>query len=152
MYVAPEVCLNLFRKRSGAFRRPWRPCHRCDAEDVALFHDQQLFAADIDLGARPFAEQDAIAGLHGHLDQFAVVLARAIAAGNDFTLGGLFLGAVGDDQPASGFLFALNAANKHAVMKRFKCHVFGSLSSKLLPKRPVRAVSTHLGRVLTAHS
>src|SRR6185437_8111785 len=34
------------------------------AHDVALFHDQQLLAVDLDLGARPFAEQHAVADLH----------------------------------------------------------------------------------------
>ena len=32
-----------------------------DAHDVALFHDQQLFAVELDFGPRPFAEQDAVA-------------------------------------------------------------------------------------------
>ena len=29
--------------------------------DVGLFHDDQLFAVELDLGARPFAEQHAVA-------------------------------------------------------------------------------------------
>src|SRR3546814_2657664 len=33
------------------------------SEDVRFLHDQQLFAVDLDFGARPFAKQDAVAGL-----------------------------------------------------------------------------------------
>ena len=33
------------------------------AEDVALLHDEQVLAVDLDLGARPLAEQHAVAGL-----------------------------------------------------------------------------------------
>src|SRR5215471_7658944 len=32
-----------------------------DAHDVALLHDQEIFAIDLDLGARPLAEQHAVA-------------------------------------------------------------------------------------------
>ncbi len=31
-----------------------------DAHDVGLLHDQEFFAVNLDLGARPFAEQHAI--------------------------------------------------------------------------------------------
>src|SRR6266550_2439505 len=34
-----------------------------NAHDVALLHDQQLLAVELDLGARPFAEQHAVADL-----------------------------------------------------------------------------------------
>src|SRR6266481_1356763 len=36
--------------------------------DVALLHDQVLVAVDLYLGARPFAEQHAVAGLNVHRD------------------------------------------------------------------------------------
>src|ERR1700738_4149717 len=36
-----------------------------NAHDVALLHDQQFLAVELDLGARPFAEQDAVADLSG---------------------------------------------------------------------------------------
>jgi hypothetical protein len=34
-----------------------------DAHDVGFLHDQKVFAVDLDLGSRPFAEQDEVAGL-----------------------------------------------------------------------------------------
>jgi hypothetical protein len=46
-----------------------------DAENVAFLHDQQVFAVDLDFGAGPFAEQDAVAGLdveRGDLAVFAL--------------------------------------------------------------------------------
>src|SRR4051812_17262777 len=33
------------------------------SHDVGLLHDEELLAIDLDLGAGPFAEQDAVAGL-----------------------------------------------------------------------------------------
>jgi hypothetical protein len=34
-----------------------------DAQDVAFFHDEQVLAVDLDLGAGPLSEEDAVAGL-----------------------------------------------------------------------------------------
>jgi hypothetical protein len=34
-----------------------------DAQDVAFLHDQQVLAVELHFGARPLAEQDAVAGL-----------------------------------------------------------------------------------------
>ena len=34
-----------------------------DPEDVGFLHDEEVLAVDLDLGARPFAEQDLVAGL-----------------------------------------------------------------------------------------
>src|SRR4051812_16438117 len=44
------------------------------AENVALFHDEQVLAFQLDLGARPFAEQDAVADADRRLDQLAAVI------------------------------------------------------------------------------
>jgi hypothetical protein len=43
-----------------------------DAEDVAFLHDQQVFAVDLDFGARPLAEQHAVAGLDVERGNLAV--------------------------------------------------------------------------------
>jgi hypothetical protein len=96
-----------------------------DAEDVAFLHDQQLFAVERDLGAGPLAEQDAVAGLDVHRDQLAVCpCGRLRAHGDDFAFGGLFLGAVGDDQAARSSR-RFDAADQHTVMQRFECHSSG---------------------------
>ena len=74
-----------------------------NAHDVALLHDQQLLAVDLDLGARPLAEQDAVADRDIDRDQLAALIAAARANGDDFALGGLFLGRVGNDLPPMVF-------------------------------------------------
>src|SRR3546814_14274403 len=55
-----------------------------DAEDVRFLHNQQLFAVDLDFGARPFAEQDAVAGLDVERGDLAVVGAGARTDRDDF--------------------------------------------------------------------
>jgi hypothetical protein len=97
-----------------------------DAEDVRFLHDQQLFTVERDLGARPLAEQDAVAGLDVHGDAIAVVVLGACAHGDHFTFGGLFLGAVGDDQTTLGLLVGFDAADQHTVMQRSECHFSNS--------------------------
>src|SRR5208337_1766005 len=52
-----------------------------DAHDIGLLHDQELLTIDLHLGARPLAEQDAVARLHIELLQLAVLVARAGADG-----------------------------------------------------------------------
>ena len=37
--------------------------------------------------------------------------------------GGLFFGGIGDDQPALGFIFAFDATDQNAVVKRCECHL-----------------------------
>src|SRR5215210_6088132 len=71
-----------------------------DAHDVGLLHDQELLAIELHLGARPLAEQDAVAGLHVERAQLALVVERAGADGDDFALLRLLLGGVGDDDAA----------------------------------------------------
>src|SRR5215218_2577956 len=62
-----------------------------DPEDVAFLHDDQVFAVDLDLGARPFAEQDAVAGLDVERGHLAFVRASARTDRDDFAYLRLFL-------------------------------------------------------------
>ena len=73
------------------------------AHDVGLLHDQEFLAVDLDLGARPFAEQHAVADLDVDRDELAALVAAARADGDDFALRGLFLGGVGNDDAAGDF-------------------------------------------------
>ena len=82
-----------------------------------LLHDQELLAVDLDLGARPLAEQDAVAGLDVERDQLAGLVAGARADGDDLALLRLFLGGVGDDDAALGLLLGLDALDDHAVVQ-----------------------------------
>jgi hypothetical protein len=54
--------------------------------NVALFHYEVLDAIDFDLGARPFAEQDAVADLDVDRDELAALVAAAGANGDDLAL------------------------------------------------------------------
>ena len=56
------------------------------AHDVAILHDQEFFAIELDLGAGPLAEQHAVANLEIDQDQLAGLVAAAGADGGDLTL------------------------------------------------------------------
>jgi len=65
-----------------------------DPHDVAFLHDEVLDAIDLDLGARPLAEQDAVAGPDG---MSLPVSSRAAGSnGDDLALLRLILGGVGN--------------------------------------------------------
>src|SRR6202035_4324127 len=85
-----------------------------------LLHDQELLAVELDLGARPFAEQDAIADLEVDRDQLAGLVTATRAGGGDFALRRLFLGAVGNDDAALGFFFGVDTLDHNTVMERTK--------------------------------
>src|SRR5262249_9056733 len=93
-----------------------------NAHDVAFLHDQQFLAVDLDFGARPLAEQHAVANFEIDRDQLAGLVATAGADGDHFALGGLFLGRVGNDDAASGLLFGLDTLDHDAVVKRTEFH------------------------------
>src|SRR3974377_285198 len=78
-----------------------------DAHDVALLHDQELVAVDLDLGARPLAEQDAVSNAHVDGNELAGLIASPGTYGEDFPLGGLFLGRIRYDDAAGGLLLGV---------------------------------------------
>src|SRR5215210_8034420 len=92
------------------------------AHDVGLLHDQELLVVELDLGPRPLAEQDAVAGLDVERAQLALVVQRAGARGDDLAFLRLFLGGVGDDDAARGLLFRSDAADQNAVMQGTEVH------------------------------
>src|ERR1700731_1800940 len=93
-----------------------------DAHDVALLHDQELLAVELDLGARPLAEQHAVADLEVDRDQLAGFVTAARTDRRDFALRGLFLGAVRNDDAASCLFFGVDALDHNAVVKRTEFH------------------------------
>src|SRR3954468_4892831 len=95
-----------------------------DPQNVAFLHDQQIFAIELDLGAGPLAEQDAIARLHVERGDLAVIGLGAAADGDDLALLGLFLGGVGNDDATGRLFFSLDAANQHAIVQRSETHIF----------------------------
>jgi hypothetical protein len=98
------------------------------AENVGFLHDQEVLTVDLDFGARPFAEQDAVARLDVERNELAGFVARAGADGDDFTFLGLFLGGIGNDDAALGFLFAFEALDDDAVMQGTEFHGIDFLS------------------------
>src|SRR5712664_2380486 len=90
------------------------------AHDVGFLHDQQFLAVELDLGARPFAEQYAVADLEVDRDQLAGFVTAARTDSGDFALRGLFLGAVRNDNAALGLLFGVDTFDHDAVMQRTK--------------------------------
>src|SRR5829696_1984967 len=53
-----------------------------DAHDVGLLHDQEILAVDADLGARPLAEQHAVAGLDIESDELSALVASTRTDGD----------------------------------------------------------------------
>src|SRR6202158_5298046 len=67
------------------------------AHNVGFLHDQEILAVELDLGARPLAEQHAVAGLDVDRDELAGLVASAWTDCDDLTLLRFLLGGVGDD-------------------------------------------------------
>src|SRR5262245_51885697 len=88
-----------------------------DAHDVALLHDQEILAVDLDLGARPLAEQHAIADFDVDRDQLAGLVAAAGPDRDRLALRGLLLGGVGNDDAPGGLLLGINALDDNTVVK-----------------------------------
>src|ERR1700730_14389017 len=93
-----------------------------NAHDVALLHDQQFLTIELDLGARPLAEQHAVADLEIDRNQLAGFVAAARTNGGDFALRGLFLGAVRDNDAAGGLLLGVYTLDHNAVVERTEFH------------------------------
>ncbi len=115
------------------------------AHDVGFLHDQEILAVDLDLGAGPLAEEDAIADLDVDGNELPALVAGAGADGNDHALLRFFLGGVGDDDAASSFSSASTAARRHG-------HARGETSwlNPIFEKKRLKAsISTPARRVPT---
>src|SRR5438552_9694059 len=90
--------------------------------NVALFHDEVLDVIDFDLGARPFAEQDAVADPDIDRDELAALVAAAGSNGDDLALQWLLLGGVRNDDATSGLRLGIDSLDDNAVVKRSEFH------------------------------
>src|SRR2546430_6282114 len=90
--------------------------------NVALFHDEVLNAIDFDLGARPLAEQHAVADPDIDGDELAALVAAAGSNGDDLALLRLLLGGVGNDDATSGLRLGIDSLDDNAVVKRSEFH------------------------------
>src|SRR5580692_12186902 len=124
------------KKRSFTFLScVFRPPLGDHAHDVGLFHDQKLVAVELDLGARPLAEQHAVTGLDAHRGELAGLVAAARADGDDFALLRLFLDGVGNDDAAFGLGLGVDTLDDHPVMERPELELRHCSSSSPLLKR-----------------
>src|SRR4029079_14792501 len=80
-----------------------------NAEDIALLHDQEILAVDLDLGAGPLPNQHAVAGADVDRDQLAGFVASAGANRDHLALGGLFLDGVGDNDDERRLFLGITA-------------------------------------------
>ena len=87
------------------------------------FMIEEILAIDAHLGAGPFAEQNAIAGLDIERDNLAALVAGTGPGGDDFAFLRLLLGRVGDDDAALRLLLRLDTADDDAVVQRTELHV-----------------------------
>src|SRR5882762_10879106 len=107
-----------------------------DPHDVGLLHDEEIVAIELDLGAGPLAEQDAVALLDVERNERALFIPGARADGDDLAFHRLFLGRVRNDDAALGLAFFLDALDHDTVVKRTELHVFSSKRSLVEPVRP----------------
>src|SRR5215475_2828172 len=123
------------RKRSGGLLGS-RGGTLEDSHDVAFLHDQVLDAVELDLGAGPLAEQDAVAGLDVERNELAALIPGARANGDDLAFHRLFLGCVRNDDAALGLLFLRDALDHDPIVKRTELHAVASIILRLSPRRP----------------
>src|SRR5687768_9161450 len=90
-----------------------------DGQDVPGRQDQVLLTLDLHLGAPVLGVEDTVpdVDVHGHPGP---VLEPSGSDGHDFTLLGLLLGGVGDDDAGDRGLLFLRRLHHHAVVKRFQ--------------------------------
>src|ERR1022692_886856 len=93
------------------------------AHDVALFHDQIFDPVDLDLSARPFAEQHAVTGLQFDRDELAGLVAATWTDGDHLSLRRLLFGGIRNDDSTCGLIVGVDARNHDAVVKRPKFHI-----------------------------
>jgi hypothetical protein len=86
------------------------------AHDIALLHDQEFGVVDLDLGARPFAEQHPVTDLEVDRDDPAGFVAPAGTDGDDLALAGLLLGGIGDDDAAGGLVLSLDTLDDNTIV------------------------------------
>src|SRR3954466_3070521 len=96
------------------------------AHDVGFLHDHQVFAVELDLGARPLREQHAIAALDVERMQLAALVAGAGTDGEHFAFHRLFLLRVGDKNAAGGLRLRIDAADQNAVLQWTQFHLMVS--------------------------
>jgi hypothetical protein len=90
--------------------------------DIMGIIDEPVSKNNLDLSARPFAEQHAITSFDIDRNELAGLIAATRAHSYDLALGRLFLSGIRDDDATGGFLLGIDALDNDAVVKRTKLH------------------------------
>jgi len=89
-----------------------------NAEDFVFFHDDEVFAIDLDFGTGILAEQDAVVLMNGEREGLAFIVGAAFAGGNhDAPLAAVFLRCRGMMIPPRVRGSFLHATYQDAVMQ-----------------------------------
>src|SRR5580698_7048781 len=86
------------------------------AHDVALLHDQEFDAIELDLGTGPLSEQHPVTDLKIDRDELARFIAAAGTDSRDLAGLRFLFCSVGDDDAAGSLGFGIDALNDHAVV------------------------------------
>src|SRR5579872_1406015 len=93
-----------------------------DPHNVGFFHDHELFAVDLDLGPRPFAEEHPVTRPDIERMKHAILAPGSGADRDHLALLRFFFGGVRDDDPARRFLLLLQAPDHDAVVQGTEIH------------------------------
>src|SRR3954454_17545982 len=93
-----------------------------DPHDIRFLHDDEVLAVDLDLGAGPLPEQDAIASLHVERHELAALIASPRPGGDDLPFLRLLLRGIRNDDATLRLLFGIDAADHDAVVKGTEFH------------------------------
>ena len=91
-------------------------------QDVAFAENLVLHVIDFDFIAAVFAEEDFIADRDGKSSTSAIVEEFPRANGGHFAALRFFLGGVGQDDAARGFLFGIQGFDDDAIIERSEFH------------------------------
>src|SRR6266542_1578040 len=95
---------------------PWWSAE--NSQDLVFLDDEVLGAVDVDLRARPLADQHLVSRLDRQRLALAVLEHASGADGDDVRLLGLLLRGVGHDDPADLLLLLLDPFHEAAVAER----------------------------------
>ena len=99
---------------------------------TVLAHDEEILAIELHIRAAVFTEQHMVAFFDLQGGPLALFVHLALAHRHDDALGGLFLGAVGDDDTALALLFLFQSLDHHTIIQRPDFHALPPYLSGIL--------------------
>src|SRR5437660_1749144 len=88
-----------------------------NSQNFVFFHDQEIFAIELNLGSGILAEQDPVALFYCQGEYLAFIVRAALADGDDFALLRLVFGAIRNDDSATSRFSFFHATHQDAVME-----------------------------------